>query len=651
MKKPTALFIAVLLVMPALAQARRLTVQSPDKSLEVTINVEGTLTYSVSKNNLEIIAPSPISMTVNHQTLGDKAVLTQSNQIDGTTAVKPVTPCKRSSAVYPYRELQLSFAQDFQVLFRVYNDGLAYRFKLSRSGPLQVQSEQATFTLSGDYKIFHPEYAEFHSSMEKPYLHENISAWTPGKTSFLPSLVDVAHGPKVIITEADLVDYPGLWLTRDADKATQLNAVFPAWPTKEENRRDRYVQVVERADYIAKTAGPRAFPWRVIGVCEKDGQLLESDLVYRLASPCKLDDVSWIKPGKIAWDWWNDLNVYGVDFDSGVNTQTYKYYIDFAAKYGLEYIILDEGWSETTDKFNINPDVDLHELIRYGKQKNVGIILWCVWRTLDGHMDKYFSAFEEWGAKGVKVDFMNRDDQKMVQYYHRICEKTAQYHLLLDLHGAYKNTGIEKTWPHLLTREGVLGLENCKWFDKSSPEYTVTAPFIRMYAGPMDYTPGAMNNATKKNFRAIYNRPMSLGTRAHQVAMYVIFDSPLQMLCDTPSAYEADPACTSFIAGVPVTWDETIALDAKVSDYILMARRHGSDWFVGAMTDWTPRELTVDFSFLTAGAWKAQVVADGLNADRIGIDHTIRTINVTNETRLTIKLAPGGGWAARITTD
>jgi alpha-glucosidase len=372
-------------------------------------------------------------------------------------------------------------------------------------------------------------------------------------------------------------------------------------------------------------------------------------MVYKLASPGRIEDVSWIKPGKVAWDWWNDNNIYGVDFKSGINTETYKYYIDFASKYGLEYIILDEGWYYLENVLKIKEQIDVKELIRYGKEKNVGIILWVTWKALDDKLIEALDAFSQWGAVGIKVDFMQRDDQWMVEYYYRVAREAAKRHLLVDFHGAYKPTGWLRTYPNVLSSEGVKGLENCKWSADIDPEHDVTLPFIRMVAGPMDYTPGAMINANKKNFNFVFSEPMSQGTRCHQLGMYVVFESPLQMLADNPSNYYREPECMKFLSAVPSVWDETRILSAKVSDYVLTARRNGDVWYLGGMTDWDPRILRAKLDFLDAGEYTIEIWKDGVNSERHASDYKYETLPVDKTSEIEVKMAPGGGWAAIIT--
>ncbi len=403
--------------------------------------------------------------------------------------------------------------------------------------------------------------------------------------------------------------------------------------------------LLKGTDYIAKTSGDRTFPWRVIAIAPKDGDLITNQMIFLLSEPCKIEDPSWIRPGKVAWDWWNFNNIYGVDFEAGVNTKTYKYYIDFASAHGIEYIILDEGWYELGDLTAISPDIDMQEILAYGKEKGVGIILWVVWKTLDDQLNEVMPLFEEWGVAGLKVDFMQRDDQWMVDYYWRIAEEAAKRKFLVDFHGSYKPAGLHRTYPNVITREGVRGLEWGKWSDAATPGLAVTLPFIRMFAGPMDYTPGAMLNATEKSFEAVFATPMSQGTRSHQLAMYMVFESPLQMLADNPTHYWKEPECMKFLSQVPTEWDETIVLDAKLGEYIIIARRNGQQWYLGAMTNWESREFEIDLSFIGDQKYEATVWKDGPNAHRNAQDFVKENFVLDKNKQLKIKLAPGGGWA------
>ena len=383
-------------------------------------------------------------------------------------------------------------------------------------------------------------------------------------------------------------------------------------------------------------------------VANDDRGLIDTDIVYRLASDNAIGDTSWIRPGKVAWDWWNANNLFGVPFEAGINTETYKHYIDFAAKYGLEYVILDEGWYPLGDLMSVVPAIDMNALSAYAKQKKVGLVLWVIWKTLDEQMQPALDRFAAWEVKGIKVDFMQREDQWMVNFYERTAREAAKRHLLVDFHGAYKPTGLYRTFPNVLTSEGVKGLEQSKWSEDASPDNAVTWPFIRGLAGPADYTPGAMINAAKPDFRPVNRRPMSQGTRCQQLAMYVVYESPLQMLSDSPSNYEREPDAMAFLKAVPTVWDETRVLDGKVGEYVLLARRRGKDWYVGAMTSWTARDLKVNLSFLGDGRFTADTYRDGVNAHRVGIDYVREERSVESTDLLAIHLAPGGGWAARI---
>ena len=479
-----------------------------------------------------------------------------------------------------------------------------------------------------------------------------MSQVTSKRFSLIPVLVELDNNVKALITEADLEDYCGMYISGTDKNPNSLVGIFPAYPAKDTVLNDRDVYVAKRADYLAKTSGSRVFPWRVMIVSEKDGDLIESTMIYKLAKPADPKmDFSWVKPGKVAWDWWNANNIYGVDFKSGINTDTYKYYIDFASKYGIEYVILDEGWYKNGDLLTDNPDMNIKEIIDYGKKKNVGIILWAIWKTLEDQWDQAFDKFNKLGAVGIKVDFMQRDDQPIVDYYYRVAKEAAKRKLLVDFHGAYKPTGLYRTYPNVISNEGVKGLEHDKWSENADPLTALTYPFVRMVAGPMDYTPGAMHNAAKGAFRAIFTTPMSQGTRCQQLAMYVNFESPLQMLADNPSNYYKEPECMEFLSQVPAVWDDTKVLDAKVSEYVLTARRSGDKWFVGAMTNWTPRDLTVDFSFLPEGEYKIDIWQDGINADKYGSDYKKISQTVNKNTKLKIHLAPGGGWVAIVSKD
>jgi len=645
--KKTVFFLSFFLLLTGFTTvvADNYELLSPDEKIRVKVTSSDKLEYAVYYDGIELITPSAISMhTEKHQAFGIKPRIrsVKRNSVDETLTA--VVKQKSAEISERYNEMILVFKGDYSLCFRAFDEGVSYRWESSIKGEVIIVSEEANFGFSDNHTVWFPEEESMFSHQEREYLQEPLEAITPKRFCSTPALVDPDDGPKVVISEADLQDYPGMFLEGDPAKWT-LRGKFPRVVLTNKQPNDRNVKPVSRADYIAKTSGERTFPWRVIAIAPEDGDLITNQMIYLLSEPCKIEDPSWIKPGKVAWDWWNFNNIYGVDFEAGVNTETYKYYIDFASDFNIEYIILDEGWYELGDLTAISPDIDMQEILAYGKEKGVGIILWVVWKTLDDQLEVVMPLFEEWGVAGLKVDFMQRDDQWMVDYYWRIAEEAANRKFLVDFHGSYKPAGLHRTWPNVITREGVRGLEWNKWSDQSSPEGAVTLPFIRMFAGPMDYTPGAMLNATEDNFEAVFSKPMSQGTRAHQLAMYVVFESPLQMLADNPTHYRKEYDCMEFLSKVPAVWDETIVLDAKLGEYVIIARRNGHEWYIGAMTNWDAREFEIDLSFLGDRRYEAASWKDGANAHRNAQDFRKESQIVDKNSTLKINLAPGGGWA------
>jgi alpha-glucosidase len=639
------LFVAVLIENAAAQSSYDL--RSPDGRIEIRIRTAGQIRYDIVLKGRAVLENCTLSLDVEHKKLGAQPKVIDAKERSSDQVVEPVVRQKFAKIRDHYNELRLTMEGGYAVVFRAYNEGAAYRFETSTpQEQLKIYGEESAFNFPANFVVYYPQEDSFFSHNERKYLPQHLSEITPAFLATLPAVVDVGDGAKVAIAESDLDDYPGLWLKGTSGNG--LAATFPPYPLKESLTGDRDYKVVESADYIAVTAGTRTFPWRVIGIADRDGDLLTNQIVYLLEKPSQVQDTSWIKPGKVAWDWWNANNVYGVDFKSGVNTETYRYYIDFAAKYGIPYIILDEGWYKLGNLLEVVPEINMDELTAYAKQKNVGIILWVVWKTLDDQLIPALDQFEKWGVKGIKVDFMQRSDQILIDYYSRVCREAAKRKMLVDFHGDQKPATMTRTWPNLISTEGVRGMEWSKWSADSEPKHNVTLPFTRMFLGPMDYTPGAMRNATRATFAPIFGQPMALGTRCHQLAMYVVFESPLQMLSDSPSNYMREPEIMEFLAPVPTEWDETKVLDARIADYVVVARRNGRDWYVGAMTDWTPRTLDIDFSFLPDGNFTMEAYQDGVNADRYATDYKKVTTQVTKTTKLKIELAPGGGWAARI---
>jgi len=630
-------------------------IQSPNGVIKVHVVAGAKLQWSVQHGGQQIIAPSAISLQLEGgDVLGENAKIISSNTEEISAIIAPIN-YKKASITDECNQLTINCKNGYGIIFRVYNDAIAYRFFTKKKGEIIVKNEEASFNFTDDYRAFIPfmwDYRGgkiFNSSFEALYREINLSQFLADSLAFLPVLVDVGNNKKVVILEADLEDYPGMYLNINQTRKG-LMGVYAPYPLETESAGWSGINIIptKRADYIAKTSGTRNFPWRVIVISQSDKELLNSDIVQKLASPPRISDVSWIRPGQVAWDWWNDWNISHVDFKAGINTPTYKYYIDFAAANKIAYIIMDAGWSELLNLTKVSPNINLPEIIEYGRQKGVGVILWASWNAVTQQMDTVFPLYSKMGVKGFKIDFIDRDDQKAVESTYDIAKKAAGYRLLVDYHGVFKPTGLQRTYPNVIGYEGVKGLENVKWAIEDAPRYAVSIPFIRMMAGPMDYTPGAMRNAVKANFRPIGSNPMSQGTRCQQMAMYVVFEAPLQMLSDNPTIYMKEQECTDFITRIPTTFDETVALDGKVGEYAALARRKGTTWFVGAMSNWNARELSLDFSFLGEGTYEAVVFRDGINADREAADYKREVRTISSSDKLTIQLAPGGGWAARI---
>jgi len=652
---------AAFLTMNCGASSYKIT--SPSGTIAAEIINDGKLSWTVSHDGREVLSKSPISMTLTDGTVwgaGAKVSKVEKTSVSNTIA----TPfCQSSSMTDRYNGITLRMKGDWSIEFRAYDEGVAYRFVSNRRKPFEITAEQVEFNFPSDLTVTVPYVrsgsdeemqTQFFNSFENQYTVTPLSRLNPRRLAFLPLAVDAGDGLTLAITETDLRDYPGLYLY-NPDGTMSLKGRHAPYPTRTEDGGYNNIQsvVMETAPYIAKVGAPRTFPWRVIAI-GNDRDIAACNLSYLLAEPSRIHDTSWIRPGKVAWDWWNAWNITGVDFEAGINTATYKHYIDFAADNGIEYVILDDGWAagKGEDLFVINPDIDLEEIISYARGKGVGIILWAGYRAFERDLEKVCRHYSAMGVKGFKVDFEDRDDQLMTAFNHRAAETAARYHLVLDIHGAYKPAGINRTWPNVLNMEGVNGLENVKWSDLDTfdiIQYDVTLPYLRQIAGPVDYTQGAMNNASRHNFRPVHAQPMSPGTRAHQLALYMVLYSPLNMLCDSPSNYRREQECTDFISSVPTVWDETVVLDGKMGEYIVTARRKGDEWYIGGITNWTPRELEIDLAPLRLGGNRTmEIFTDGVNAHRNGNDYRKETMQVDNSKQLNVKLAPGGGFAAHI---
>lgn len=669
MKLIKTLFALVLVAQTALAanDSKKTTLVSPDGRLKVTAVSGNSLTWSIDHDGMAVVEPSAIGITIDgKEAIRGKAKAGKTVKVDRNIGL---FCAKRSQAREAYNAVTLTFPTGTKVEMRAYNDFAAYRILPAVKKTATVDGETAEFRFPADGEAFVPYVNDNRGgekwcfSFESYYDEQCLSEMFRDSLAIAPLAVEVPAVGKAVVMDAGVENYPGMMLVKGEGDA--LRAQFAPLPLESEIGGYARLNLVptKRAAYIAKIQKGQTLPWRAVVVAKEDKDILNSDVAQLLAPECRIADTSWIRPGKVAWDWWNNCNITGVDFKSGMNTPTYKYYIDFAAKNNLEYIIIDEGWSggeSLTDA--LNPDIDLKKLIAYGQRRGVGIILWSSWRNLIGSnpkgdiavTDAVMKRYADMGIKGFKVDFFDRDDQEVIASAYRIAESAARHRLLLDYHGL-KPSGIQRAYPNILNFEGVKGLENSKWEPRTAdgplhnqPRYDVTAPYLRMLTGPMDYTPGAMDNARKDNFFGNNDHPMSQGTRVHQMAMYATFEAPLQMLADSPTKYEREQECTDFIAQIPTMYDETVVLDGRMGEYTVVARRKGGVWYVAAMTDWTARDLTIDLSFLGDGNYEADIFADGVNAEKEATDYLHRKQTVKAADKLDVHLASGGGWAAII---
>ena len=637
------------------AKEKKYVLSSPDGTLKVEISAGNELAYQVMHGNDTILSHSNIGLVLENGTIVGKTP-----RITGERRRKIKDNIE--SPFYRFKEfvatgneLDLKLKGGFGIIFRAYNEGVAYRFYTTQSSDIIIKEEQAEFNFKEDYTAYLPYTTNDKKPMAMAY--QNVYDIIPlskaqPKLAFLPVTVDCGS-VKLTLLESDLEAYPGMFVQSQQGKYG-LKGVFAPYPAKTDFypwRKQEYV--TETTDFISRSRGSRSYPWRVLAITEKDTDMPVNNLVYALASPNRIGDTSWIKTGKVAWDWWNDWNLKGVPFKAGINMDTYKYYIDFASRNGLEFIVLDEGWYDpkSGDMLTVIPELDLPELIAYGKSKGVEIVLWTVFNVLDSQLEAACKKYADMGIKGFKVDFLDRDDQTAVEMVYRIAEMTARYKLTLDLHGIYKPTGINRTYPHIINFESVFGMEEVKWTDikNNMPLYDVTFPYIRMMAGPVDYTPGAMRNATKADWRAMYYTPASMGTRCHQLAAYIVHDSPFTMLCDAPTNYLNEQECVDFIASLPVEVDSTFIASGELGKYIVTVRKKDVNWYIGGMTNWDERDVQLDFSFLPEGvSYTAVLFKDGVNANKQAEDYRKETIRIDKDSRLTLHLASGGGFAMKL---
>ncbi|MFD2826761.1 glycoside hydrolase family 97 protein [Leeuwenhoekiella polynyae] len=642
MKHTLVLLVSLFFINTITAQSYK--VVSPKGDLELSISIGDAISYSVKKRGTTVLENNTLALTISGRKLGEMPKVKSSKKTSAREESQPVVPLKFSVLNYQYKGIRINFKGDYSVEFRVFDEGVAYRFITGFKGAIEVKSEDFTVNLAEEFTAHLQQTPSFKTSYEYPYSHIKTSEFKAGSNkSTLPVLLE-SNAIKVLISESDLTDYPAMFL--NTEKPNTLSGEFPLYPLEFGDDGDRSVKILKRADYIAKTSGKRSFPWRYFLITSTDGDILTNTLTTKLAQPNALGDLDWLKPGQVSWEWWNGASPYHVDFKAGFNEETYKYFIDFASKFEIPYIIMDEGWAKsTTDPYTPNPNIDLFALIDYAKERDVKIVLWLTWLTVENNFE-LFEKFQEWGIAGVKIDFMDRSDQWMVNYYERVAKEAAKHQLFVDFHGSFKPAGLEIKYPNILSYEGVLGLEQ---MERATTDNSLYLPFIRNAVGPMDFTPGAMINMQPEAYYSRRPNSAGMGTRAYQMALFVVFESGLQMLADNPTNYYREEECTNFITDVPTTWDETVILDAKIGEYVLVAKRKGDTWYAGGITNGnkSERAFTLSLDFLTKGeTYMMNSFEDGINAGRQAMDYKLNKADVDATDTITIKLVRNGGWAA-----
>jgi alpha-glucosidase len=634
-----------------------LSVCSPSGRICVKIWMKNELNFRIYENGISILEPSKANLLLtNNESFSDKnSIKSHSIKKMNSVIISPV-PEKRKRIKDQYNLLSIVFRKPYKIEIRAYDDGVAYRFLTFFKDSITVQNEVASFHFPESSAAWFPSIHKredadiFHTSFEELYPLRQLDSIKNPEVGYTPVLVAPPSDPKIAIAESDLEDYPGMFLK--GTDSNVLEAIFAPYPLEEKMTTGQYPQslVSKRASYIARTKGTRTFPWRVLIIADQDKDLPSNDMVYRLASPSRIGDASWVNPGKGTDEWTINVNLFNVPFRSGVNTASYKYYIDFAKRFGFNRIMMDAGWSDNMDLFKINPDINMDTLVAYAKEKGIKISMWTLATTLDRQLDSALNRFNKWGVDFIMTDFMDRNDQKTVNFYYRIAKACAEHHIMIMYHGAFPPKGFNRTYPNNVTREGVLGSEYNIGSNLASPEHDVTLPFTRMLEGSFDYEPGILNNATKKGFRPIEGMVMSQGTRCHQLAMFVVYDNPMEIFSGNPSQAWLEPKFTELLAKIPTTWDETKIIDGKVGQYIITARQKGNEWFIGGMTNWTPRDVYLKLDFLDpAGAYKAAVCKDGINSDRYAADYILSDTILQKNDVIKIHLAPGGGFVIKLT--
>ena len=643
------LLVTTFAIVSLFTVAQKYELSSPNGKLKVEIENKGGISATLTKEGNSAVALQNISLETgkeNQQVSDYKVQKAIRNSVNET--VTPIIREKAAVLINAYNELEIKFKAGNGITFRLFNEGLVYRLSTTSKDSLNIYSENLSVHLEISDSIRFQASKSFNSSYETPYEHKIISGIEKDGLCHLPLLVEKQNGLFVMITEANLYNYPGLWLKGTAQ--AQFVGTNPPYPKKLNYSGNIYGQgqIAETENFIAKVNGTRTYPWRIFAVASDETELIANNMVYLLATPNVLEDISWIKPGVVMFDWWAKNNVFGVDFKAGVNTETAKYFIDYCAEQGFRYFLFDDGWCDKSDLLHEMEGLNMAEVTSYAKTKGVDVMLWVIWHTLERQWNEAFDQFEKWGVKGIKMDFMNRDDQQMVEFFEAVAKKAAEKKMVVNYHGAYKPCGLRRKYPNVLTREALIEFEYNGWTNEVNPVHHNLLPYIRGFAGPMDYIPATMRNSTKDNFRPLGDYPMGIGTRAHAMALFVILNSPMTMLPDAPSDYKREQECTDFIAKIPVEWDETKLLQGKIAKYTVMARRSGTDWFIGAITNWDPRNLELETNFLKPGKYKLEAIQDGINANTRAEDYKKVVTEFSAGEKLKLNLASGGGWVARV---
>jgi alpha-glucosidase len=647
MKNLLTLFFVFWITLPILGKEFELS--SPDAKTEIRIKVNSGLSLTTTYESRKLFTVENITLDLEG---GDFKGVLKNIDSEDTRSVKqfiyPEIKEKYGEIPDDFNELTLDFKGNYSFTVRAYNNGVAYRFNTTFQNEMIVNNEHFDLQFADGDSIYVQKSKTFNSSYETPYEYGAVKDVKDEGYACLPALIKKESGTNILVSESDLKNYPGLWLK--ANGTSTMNSALPGYPESFKSEGNPYGrgQVKEHGNYLAKVEGTRSYPWRVFAIAPNDADLLKNTLVYQLASPSEIEDVSWIEPGVVTFDWWGRRNIYGVDFKSGVNTETAKYFIDFCADYGFEYFLFDDGWSKLDNLLEVNPDLDMEEVMEYAAKKEVKVMLWAIWNTFLQQEEEAWELFEKWGISGIKFDFMNRDDQKMVQFYHHVAKEAAKRKMVIDFHGAYKPAGLRRTYPNVLTREGLIEFEYNGWTSHDTPIHHNLLPYIRMVTGPMDYIPYTTHNAVRKNFRPVGDMPMGQGTRAHAMALFVVLESPMQMLPDSPSDYYMEDECTDFISSIPTEWDDLKVLHAKIGEHTVVARKHGENWYLGAITDWQARSFEIDLDFLDDTNYQLEYIEDGLNADTRAIDYKKHSMIVRKTDKMKINLAPGGGWIGKV---